>query len=269
MPHKYFSSVFLSVFASINITACSWFAAQEVGNQVKQDQSSSLEARTQGSESKEPFNLNIVEELNDGNNLHLRGNIISYADWPLENLSIKTIGYTNGEEKLEKVWPLQNLLSDKSSFSANQMRDFVVSIPAIGLTDYQLELSWSGKALASAANKQVNPLSGLVIKDLQYQELVDTCLQGSCPTQILAKGLFFNPNQQIISSATLGIGWILAGQSKLDLRAQIPENEELLEISDLNLLAGQAREFAIEISKPHGLEQVNKYQASMRVIASR
>lgn len=224
-----------------------------------------------------PFTLEIVEELNDGTNLHIHGRVQSAADWPAEDVVVRLSGMQSGEAKKVAFYPLNKLQQKSESPTLSRVAkgapvDFYLSVPSAQLTDYQLELLWGreAKTILPASNTAAgNQAQGLLLQSLNVQRLIPNCSAPPCPSTYRLAGNLFNNSNQVVQQAELGVGfiWVPKG-ANLDLSAQIPQDEENVEISGLNLAPQQSRPFNLDIDRVVPEVPNGSFQPVVRVISA-
>lgn len=226
-----------------------------------------------------PFTLEIVEELNDGANLHIHGRVQSATAWPADDVVVRLSGMRAGEARKVSFYPLAKLQQQKpdSQLAAqvlpNTPLDFYLSVPSAELTDYQLEVLWGKEAKSvqpktnSAAGQEKE---GLVLQSINVQRLIPNCVAAPCPSTYRLVGSLFNNSSEEVQRVELGVGfvWVPTG-TNLDLSSQIPQDEENVEITGLNLAPQQSRPFKLDIDRVVPEVPDGSYQPVVRVLSPR
>lgn len=224
-----------------------------------------------------PFALEIVEDRNDGTYLHVHGRVKSEAAWPSDDVVVGVNGVSAGEPKHLAFYRLRSLIQrsdaeDRALLAPREPVDFFLSVPSHGLSDYQIELLWGKEAKAALGRNtpaaRTANAAGLVIQELRTERVVRSCPQEPCAANYKLSGMLFNSSNQSIVSAKLGVGflWVPEGAS-LDFTAQIPEDEETVEISGLNLQSQQSRPFNLELDRAVPGVSGGKFVPSVRVLS--
>ncbi|MBX7143722.1 MAG: hypothetical protein K1X79_04665 [Oligoflexia bacterium] len=210
-----------------------------------------------------PFELSVLEDVNDGAHVFVRAKLSSQIDWPLSQIALRATALREGEEKFSEILALEKVLNQSGSLTAGEEREFTLTLPADGVSDYQLELVW-GEA-ARGINKSSQPL--LKVQNISTLRHVQECGQAACPQTLTVKAALFNAGEAEIQSAKLGIGliWLPEG-AELDLSAQIPQDEEFVELSDMHLAPGARREVAIDIDQTLPARAGGRFEALLRVV---
>lgn len=217
-----------------------------------------------------PFELSIVEDAHDGRSLVIHGRIVAASAWPAEDVVVRVTGVQDGQPKDLAYYPLPALLSNDTTknvagIAAGDPLDFYVSVPSAGISDYQLQLLWGKEAAmwrSTAAQK------GVQLRALRVLEQQSVCDVRPCASRYSVSGEFFNDAATIVQKVQLGIGfvWQPDGQ-QLDLSKRIPEDEEPLEISGLNLGPQQTQPFELDLDKAVPGTPGGKYIPVVRVVA--
>lgn len=196
---------------------------------------------------KPPFEMEITEDVNDGQHVYVRGLVHVRAVWPLEEVAFRLSSFADGEPQSSKLLPLNSVLSQSGALVAGESRNFEVHMPVGAAREYQLELVWGDEARAAV---QAEAVKALQIRDFRSEYVPDRCQDGDCPQKLVLYGKLFNSGTLRVNSATVGVSlhWVPEG-AELDLASRIPENEERVEIANLNLEAGSERDFSFEIDR--------------------
>jgi hypothetical protein len=189
--------------------------------------------------------MEITEDVNDGQHVYVRGLVHVRAVWPLEEVAFRLSSFADGEPQSSKLLPLNSVLSQSGALVAGESRNFEVHMPVGAAREYQLELVWGEDARAAV---QAEAVKALQIRAFRSEHVPVTCPEGACPEKLVLHGKLFNSGTLRVNAATLGVSihWVPEG-AELDLASRIPENEERVEISSLNLEAGSERDFSFEI----------------------
>jgi hypothetical protein len=226
-----------------------------------------------------PFSLRVVDDLNDGNTLHIHGRIESEANWPAEDIMVRLTGFRKGEQGGVSNYPLPKLLrkdeeSESPQVSPGAPLDFYVSIASAGITDYQLELLWGKEAHAqdiepvAVSTGKTAPAPEVALQALSVERRIQQCPDRTCPSAYSVSGQLLNSGGTIIHTVSLGVGFVWVPQgAKLDLSGQIPEDEERIEITGLNLEPRQSRPFKLDIDRAVPTLSGGSYQPVVRIVS--
>jgi len=191
-----------------------------------------------------PFAVDVLDEWNDGKQLHLRVRIKTKGIWDSSAVVLRMMGMAEGKVVREESFPLRTLLEKEnpSMVSAHLPEEAVFSImlPVPDLSDYQIELLWGDDA-APYIQTSGKVTSGLLLRNLTWQELRD-CNHSPCRLSYFLGGEFFNGGTVPVKGVVLGI--TLESKNTKDAAA---EQEEQVRIEDLDLAPGEARLLEIEI----------------------
>jgi hypothetical protein len=236
--------------------------------------SNSAGASAEAGEPQAPFTLDVIDEINDGNQLHVLAKVTALADWPMSGVLLRLTGMKAGETRDVSTYPLKNALAapgiDASPrLRAGQSLNLSMAAPAAGITDYQLELLWGKDAELSTQSAQIQRRGALLkVRHIEIETKPDVCEQPPCPVSYTVTGELFNAGTSPITQATLGIGFVfLKAGEKLDLQRVLPEREEVVEVPKLKLKAGEQRPLRIVFERPVPQAQNGYYQPVLRIIA--
>lgn len=213
-------------------------------------------------EARAPFELSVLEDVNDGRNVFVRAKLLSHTNWPLSKVALRATGLHDGEEKSSQVLSLEKLLNQSGALTAGEERELTLTLPAQDISDYQLELVW-GEALTPPRVQT----PALHARELRTERRSQDCALPPCPEILTVKGVLVNEGDTQIQNAKLGIGLIwLANGAELDLSTQIPQDEEFIELADMQLAPGARREVAIDIDRALPSREGGRFEALLRVV---
>lgn len=170
-----------------------------------------------------PFALEVEKDSNDGHNLFVVPSITGEIPWRTEDLVVKVTALKEGDTLKVVKGPVSQFLDRNEDVEIGEKVTFPVTVPAEGLTDYQVELAWGGPPLSPSGSNNAVTLS-----DLQM------ALDGGSFTVNLR-----NNSSNTIKTVILGVGFAS--------NAPIDENEEKLTLSSLSLRPGELQPLSIEI----------------------
>lgn len=208
-----------------------------------------------------PFALDVLEEVNDGSNLHLLLQLTAKAEWDLKNVLVRLASLENGETRGTTLFKVGE--SGSPEAKPGEPIKFAVSVPSQNMTDYQLELLWGKEAVAAVQSEQKLAAPGAVtIADLSVSD--DNCTQ-PCQPKTVISGYLENQSAQVLSSARLGIGFVWVGRGET-LDAEQANNERSVSIKGLSLQPGGRREIKFKLSKEVPKSNDGSYQPVVRVL---
>ncbi len=207
-----------------------------------------------------PVTLQILEEMNDGKMLHVRGRVVtgSGSTWEPDEAVLRLIGASNGEVVNETRRPLNEILSQSAS------NEFYISLPSQGVSDYQVELLWGKEALPYTVTKSID---SLVLRNMRVERQAQECRDNSCEIRLRVRGELHNNGQALVESAELGVAFAWQNLADSNNQSQTGK-EELVKLADLKLLPGKSREISLVFDKPVRELKNFRLQPVVRVIAT-
>lgn len=200
-------------------------------------------------ESRAPFAVSVKEEGNDGRYLHVLAEIKPLAGIAPWELVLRITGYRAGEQIVSSIHRIDEQISVRSTNQQLTPVPVVLSIPAQGITDYQLELYWGAAAAAvlkesGAARDQLT-----VVKRALTQGTV-SCQGEECPGQLKVTALVKNVGSEPLDQVVLRVGVVprmrrVGGSEGAGLVQLAPRN---ITIDNLDLGVGQQREVRFSFS---------------------
>lgn len=214
-----------------------------------------------------PFKLEVLEEVNDGETLHIVGAVAAATRWNVETVVVKLTGIHNGEVAGVSYLPLVKAARPGPDFSHSIPPDerfmFSLSIPSKDLTDYQIELVWGDEAARYLAPKQ-GP-GTLEVRELEVETRQIPCAVGACDLTFVITGKLFNAGATAIDRAVLGVGYVEGGLTLGPDEAAV--NEQQLEIPDLLLQPGDSRPFRLDLDR--AVPQSSNMRPRLRIVEYR
>lgn len=91
-----------------------------------------------------PFQLEVTDEVNDGERLHISGSVTAKTEWSADEVLVRLSGVNAGELVEVSHLPLQAALGQERNkvIESGEKFNFALSLPSANITDYQLELIW-------------------------------------------------------------------------------------------------------------------------------
>jgi len=199
-----------------------------------------------------PFELQILEEINDGSRLTVRGRFVTKTEWNPAQIVVRLSALDeDGEQRLSYFPVVESMTGPKvDMLEAGKSTDFTVSILSAGLSNYQVELLWGADAAPFlAAAPASNPEQFLALRNLEVHRIPgDNCASpDECVVQFNITGEFFNSGTATVSQILLRAGFLPA--DKLALQGQIFENERRIEVRNLRLGPNEKKPFRLTLEK--------------------
>lgn len=212
-----------------------------------------------------PFEMELLEDVNDGQHVYVRGRIQVHTVWPLEEVAFRLTSYAQGERVEAKMLPLSAVLRQSGALVRGETRDFEVHMPVRQANEYQLELVWGNEARQLL---QAQAVLALELRDVHSEYQSELCQQAVCPQRAVVHGKLYNVGPVAVAAARLGVSihWVPDGEPSLDLGSRIPENEELVEVANLNLQVGSEQPFSLEIERTLPVQPGGRYEPFVRVL---
>jgi hypothetical protein len=201
-----------------------------------------------------PFILELIGEVNDGKRLTVRGRFTPKVQWSAADVLVRLSALDNAGKARVAFFALSN---DALSTAFTQLQpgmptEFSVSIPSVGITNYQLELLWGRDA--EPHQKQARSLQGagdefLALRNLEvYRVPSDDCATpNECTVRFTLTGEFYNAGSATISQVQLKAGFVRADE--LDLADKVLENERRIEVRNMGLAPGGTKPFRLTLEK--------------------
>jgi hypothetical protein len=227
-----------------------------------------------------PVRLDILEESNDGTQLTVKGAITPKEELNSNELVVRLAGITaTGEERVA--------FKSASDISGSAAKDrklspkdgptkFTLSLPSVGLSNYQVEVLWGRDAeaylpkngpdmRASLKNGTSDSKDFLALRELEVHRIPD----GSCssPEECLVtfsiKGEIFNSGRGLVREVTLEAGF--APATKVGIPHVTLEGSKKIEIQGLELAPGAVKPFRLTLEKLLPASDTVAYQPVVRI----
>jgi hypothetical protein len=233
-----------------------------------------------------PFNLEIFEELNDGQNLYLRAGLRSEIPWEVKQLGVRVTTLKDGESKEIIEKPLSELLSPvvkprRDVVPASEQIEFAVTVASSEVSDYQLELLWGKEARSVVGIQKVQEISEepvqqkVSLKDLVFTALSVKCDKPPCGITYSAVGKLVNLGSEVVEEVRLEVGFQDINISQSGREAvNTDANEKLaliareaITLNQINLQPGAARAIRIGIEESVPARDKDRYKPVVRVVS--
>ena len=202
-----------------------------------------------------PFKLEVVEELNDGADLIIKGRLTPKSEWPAQDVVVRLAALDDSGQQRVSFHRVSDLAPQASMLVAGVPTNFSLTLPSVGLSNYQLEVLWGRDA--DALGKQGNqhgtdtplPKQYLALRNLQVHRVPsETCANpNECQLKFTITGEFFNSGGATVRNVVIIAGFTTG--DKLDLKDQILENERRVEVRNLGLKPGGSKPFRLSLEK--------------------
>lgn len=190
-----------------------------------------------------PISLEVLDDVNDGQTLYVRGKLSIFGPVGPESTIVKLIGLSEGIVVAEKEKTLQELVSPAAVGQGDF--PFALAVSSRDVTDYHVEVSWvpptsmsSPKAQAKVESPAVLFAEERVFKALQ-------CETHPCKAHFRVKGVLENLSEQSVSFVRLRVGFLKDTDSG-ELPGASLLNEREIDLKGLSLAPGTKR--ALELN---------------------
>ncbi len=271
MPANFKAVLWLSVLL---VSGCSsLFTASD---DIKLDQGDHPPLTLESQQNQEPFDFEIVEEVNDGSRLHLVASLQVRTDWRADEVVARLVGLDQGQIVSTAYYPFSKKKDAEQGElpeilrSGEQLR-FALSIPSSEISDYQLELFWGADAkehLSKLAEFENRPPL-LTIRKIELFRERGKCQETPCPIQLTVSGELYNSGQTAVCDIELAVGliWVAAGEDRKDASYDPDEaGEEHVRLTDLCLESGVAKPIRFVIDRDVPEIVGGAYQPMIRIV---
>lgn len=217
-----------------------------------------------------PVAVEILDELNDGEQLYLRAKIVAHTSWPTDRLELTLVNLEQGEERGRSSESLAHLISlgqaqgasSSQRLAAGDEVEVLLSVPHGGAHEYQLELRWGDGASGVAPCPLTLHLATLSIEALP-------CSQEPCLYRWVVQGEIFNPSlvpqRDIVLSAALRDPQAgpFASQNS------IPQDGTPLPLAGLELGVGWSQEFRLSLEPALSRDLIQQVRPEVQVLSCR
>jgi len=224
-----------------------------------------------------PFRLEVLEELNDGTDLTIKGRLTPKDEWPAQSVVVRLAALDDTGQQRVSYHRMSDLAPKSQTLAAGEATSFSLTLPSVGLTNYQLEVLWGrdaapfapkgGEAPPEARPGQQQTQPYLALRNLQVHRVPsESCsAPNECDLRFSISGEFFNSGGATVRNVVIVAGF--AGADKLDLKDQILENERRVEVRNLGLRPGASKPFRLSMEKRvSALDQVAPHPV-VRIVA--
>lgn len=206
-----------------------------------------------------PFVLEVVEEMNDGERLIVKGRVLPKSSWPADSVVVRLAALDRSGQRKVSYHKMSDILQAQPegtpatlTLEKGVAQTFSLAIPVAGVTSYQLEVLW-GKDAEPFAGSPKTPATEtkqfLALRNMEVHRLPgESCnTPDECLVTFTITGELFNSGSSIVKDVVIVAGF---GQPlNLDLPSQILENEKRVEVPNLRLAPGGTKRFKISLEK--------------------
>jgi hypothetical protein len=230
------------------------------------------------SDPQSPLNVQVLDEVNDGETLNVLVAVSAKIPWPAQNVLIKLSTLMDGEEQSSAVYPVERWFEGHTSKSGatgaklmpgEEIR-LALAVPIKQGSDYQLEVLWGQEAqrLRKAQPQSVPGMAGgqgLYLGPVQKEVRTQVCAKPPCAAEFLVRVRLINGGPSVVQHASLGVGFMPRGA--VDFKTPLPQNEETVELKELRLLPGQAKTLKLSFDRALSQEQIQSYEPVVRILS--
>lgn len=273
MAAAYHRALFLCLLA---VSGCSALHFSPDNADLKQ--SGQLSVLAGQSQEKDPFNLEILEEINDGSRLHVVATLQVRTDWQAADLIARLVGLNQGQLVVVAYYPFDKKKGiDPQEAASELLREgselrFTMSIPSGEISDYQLELCWGAEAREHLDKlaKLEERLPRLTIRKIELLNERGDCETPPCPTQLTVSGELFNSGETAVCDIELAVGLVwLATDEVYNEKSYDPAKagEEQVRLTDLCLNAGVAKPIRFVIDREVPEMSGGRFRPVIRIVS--
>ena len=254
--------------ASVGLSGCGWLHRSP-------DQSSGriVGSALGGDPSATPFRLDVLKESNDGKSLTIQGQLVSKTERPTKDVLVRLAAMDKKGEERVALHKVADLIPNEAELKPSMPLPFSLSLPAEGITNYQVEVLWGKDAApylgdGRASLKQPKaPSEFLALRNLEVHRVPDGSCSSpeECRVTVSIKGEFFNSGRATVRDVVLVAGF--APASKMGLPNQPLENEKKIEVQNLELAPQGTKPFRLTLEKHLPASDTGAYQPVVRIVS--
>lgn len=228
-----------------------------------------------------PFVLEIVDEVNDGRQIIVKGRLIPKAAKPAAEVVVRLSALDRAGEEHSSFHNMKDLLGSAGAsnkgggmLEKGVAQPFTLSMPLKGITSYQLEILWGKEAapfspIESPAAQKIEPKQFIALRNLEVHRVPsESCSSPhECVVRFTITGEMFNSGTATIQDVVILAGF--APADTLDLEGQILENEKRVEVPNLGLAPGTSQRFKLSLDKPVPVSTTIAPQPVVRIASFR
>ncbi len=228
-----------------------------------------------------PFVLEVVEELNDGKKLIVKGRIIPKATKSASEVVVRLSALDKAGEERVSFHNMKDVLgggpakkNEPLMLEKGVAQPFTLSMPLKGITSYQLEVLWGKEAapfspIERDPPQKAEPKQFIALRNLEVHRVpFENCASpNECVVRFTITGEMFNSGAATIKDVVILAGFTPA--DVLDLESQILENEKRVEVPNLRLAPGASRRFKVSLDKLVPVTTTIAPQPVVRIVSFR
>ena len=228
-----------------------------------------------------PFVLEVVDEVNDGKKLVVKGRIIPKTTKPASEVVVRLSALDKAGEERVSFHNMKDVLGGglaekKGTLTLEKgvAQPFTLSMPLKGITSYQLEVLWGKEAAPfspadSVPPEKTEPKQFIALRNLEVHRVpTESCSSpNECVVRFTITGEMFNSGTATIKDVVILAGF--APTDTLDLNGQILENEKRVEVPNLRLSPGTSQRFKLSLDKPVPVSTTVAPQPVVRIASFR
>ena len=228
-----------------------------------------------------PFVLEVVDEVNDGRKLVVKGRLIPKTTKPASEVVVRLSALDKAGEERVSFHNMMDLLGGGAAgkkggvtLEKGVAQPFTLSMPLKGITSYQLEVLWGKEAapfspIESASSDKKEPKQFIALRNLEVHRVPsESCSSpNECIVKFTITGEMFNSGTATIKDVVILAGF--APADTLDLESQILENEKRVEVPNLRLAPGTSQRFKLSLDKPVPVSTTIAPQPVVRIASFR
>ncbi len=214
-------------------------------------------------DSSQPFTLSIIEEVNDGDRLHVAAQVKAKELWDISNVLLHLKAMRNGAPVGESFYPLAQSIvptpgSTKAELKAGESRSVRISVDARDFTDYQLDLVWG---------KEAEQFLDSLPKSATVEVRDVTLVYPAKSSRPSISGSLYNKGRTPLLEVAIAVGfvWVPKGEN-LDLSVGFPDNESVVVVSDISIPPGASQPFSIEVELDMPQNSRGRWEPLVRVV---
>lgn len=225
-----------------------------------------------------PFKIEVIEELHDGADLVIKGRLTPKSEWSSQDVVVRLAALDDSGQQRISFHRMSDLAPQAGMLAAGVSENFSLTIPASGLTNYQLEVLWGrdaapflnkepAKIEAEKEKKPEAPAQYLALRKLEVHRVPgESCANpNECELKFTITGELFNSGGATVRNVVIVAGFTTP--DKLDLRDQILENERKVEVRNLGLKPGASKPFRLSLEKHVASADQSAPQPVVRIVS--
>ena len=255
------------------LTGCSFLAGQHSDSSPVGSQSESG-AGVQ-SDKLVPFELQVIDELNDGKSLYVSGALKALTRWPRSDVVVVLTGFGNTGDVVHQTnldaaapaAPTGGLGSggggESDAFEPGETQAFALSMPADGLSNYRIEVFWGEDARLARSGS--GKLKLIALEDVKVNGFEVPCETGPCPYRFTLTGVLHNNSDKQVDEVSLGMRIVWVPDKPGD-GPVMPESEQLVTLPTNGLGPGETQPFKVRVGRDIPQRPGGFFKPALRVL---